>query len=212
VGCSHSTNPPGLKFLALGDSYTIGESVDESQRWPVQLAAALQARGINIDSPTIIAQTGWTTGDLIQAMDDADPRGPFDLVGLLIGVNNQYQGRSEDEYREQFAQLLARAITLAGNQPSRVFVLSIPDWGVTPFARQMRANPKQVGGEIDRFNAINKDLSLKSGVGYVDITPLTRQNVQLVADDGLHPSGQMYAKWVEAALPVATKLLETPRH
>ena len=197
----------GLRFLALGDSYTIGESVDPSQRWPVQLATALRAGGISIGDPEIIAQTGWTTADLSAAMDQADPRGPYDLVGLLIGVNNQFQGRSESEYRQQFGDLLSRAIALAGGRPGRVMVLSIPDWGITPFARQINADPASVAAQIDRFNAINRELTGNAGAVYVDITPLTRQRRDLVADDGLHPSGEMYGKWVELTLPGARRTL-----
>jgi lysophospholipase L1-like esterase len=199
--------PGALRFLALGDSYTIGESVDESQRWPVELAAALRAHGLNVGDAEIIARTGWTTADLSAAMDASNPRGPYDLVGLLIGVNNQYQGRSEEEYRREFAQLLSRAISLAGNRPGHVFVVSIPDWGVTPYAHEVGADPATVGAAIDRFNAINKELTLKSGAAYVDITPLSRDRRDLVADDGLHPSGAMYAKWVELALPTVEKAL-----
>jgi lysophospholipase L1-like esterase len=202
-----ASRPAAIRLLALGDSYTIGESVFAPKRWPVQLAAALRAGGTEVDEPTIIARTGWTTGDLSDAMTHADLQGPYDLVGLLIGVNNQFQGRSEDEYREQFGDLLARAVVLAGGKPGRVLVLSIPDWGVTPFAKQMGADPAVVGAAIDRFNAINKELTAKAGAVYVDITPLTREHSELVADDGLHPSGEMYAKWVEAALPAARKAL-----
>jgi lysophospholipase L1-like esterase len=202
-----TTQPNALPFLALGDSYTIGESVAENDRWPVQLAAALRNKGVNIADPTIIATTGWTTADLSNAMDHADLRPPYDLVGLLIGVNNQFQGRSEDEYRQQFADLLKRAIHLAGDRSTHVIVLSIPDWGVTPFARQFGADPATVGAAIDRFNAINRQFTLQDGAAYVDITPLTRTRRDLIADDGLHPSAQMYAKWVELALPVADKAL-----
>ena len=202
TGCATSA-PAGLRFLALGDSYTIGESVSESDRWPVRLAAALRADGYNIGDPTIIARTGWTTGDLLAAMDQADLHGPYDLVGLLIGVNNQFQGRSEEEYREQFTTLLDRAIALAGNRPKHVIVLSIPDWGVTPFARSMNADPKAVGAAIDRFNAINRQITINGGAAYIDITPLTRADTDLHADDGLHPSGAMYAKWVQASLGAA---------
>jgi lysophospholipase L1-like esterase len=197
--------PEALRFLALGDSYTIGERVDATQRWPVQLAAAMRSAGINIAEPVIIARTGWTTADLSGGIDRADPQGPFDLVGLLIGVNNQYQGRTEEEYRQQFADLLSRAIAFAGGRPGRVIVVSIPDWGVTPFAHESGADPAAVGAAIDRFNAINKELTDKAGAAYVDITPITRDRRDLVADDGLHPSGEMYAKWVELALPAAKK-------
>jgi lysophospholipase L1-like esterase len=204
-----ASSPSGtLRFLALGDSYTIGESVSESDRWPVQLAAALRSRGLNVGDPTIIATTGWTSADLSSAMDRASLSPPYDLVGLLIGVNNQFQGRSEDEYREQFDDLLKRSIHLAGDRTSRVIVLSIPDWGVTPFAKQMGADPAAVASAIDRFNAINRQITEHSGAAYIDITPVTRDRRDLVADDGLHPSGQMYAKWVELALPAAIKALQ----
>jgi lysophospholipase L1-like esterase len=200
--------PGAMRFLALGDSYTIGESIDESQRWPVQLAAALRRSGVNISDPQIIARTGWTTANLSDAMDRAAPQGPYDLVGLLIGVNNQFQGRSEDEYRQQFADLLSRAVALAGGRAGRVLVLSIPDWGVTPYAKDAGADPAAVGAAIDRFNAINRQLTLKAGAAYVDITPVSRQRRDLIADDGLHPSGEQYAKWVELALPAARSALQ----
>jgi len=123
-----------MRFLALGDSYTIGESVAASERWPVQLARLLREQQITIDDPTIIARTGWTTAELSAGIDRAKPQGVYDLVSLLIGVNNQYRGRSEEEYRREFVSLLQRAIGFADQRPARVLVLSIPDWGVTPFA------------------------------------------------------------------------------
>ncbi|WP_282298557.1 GDSL-type esterase/lipase family protein, partial [Stenotrophomonas sp. PS02289] len=123
-----------LRYLALGDSYTIGEGVAEQGRWPVQLSAALRAAGVDIADPQIIATTGWTTDELDAGIDAAAPQGPFDLVTLLIGVNNQYRGRSVDEYRTQFSALLQRALGFAGQRAQRVLVLAIPDWGVTPFA------------------------------------------------------------------------------
>jgi lysophospholipase L1-like esterase len=203
--------PGAWRFLALGDSYTIGESVEPSQRWPVQLAAALRSHGVNMGDPTIIAVTGWTTANLSAGMDQANPQEPYDLVGLLIGVNNQYQGRSEEEYRRQFAELLSRSIALAGGKARRVIVLSIPDWGVTPFARLNGADPAAVGAAIDRFNAINQELTEKSGAEYVDITPVSRQRKELVADDGLHPSGEMYGEWVKLAEPVAERAITDER-
>jgi lysophospholipase L1-like esterase len=123
-----------MRFLALGDSYTIGERVAKNERWPVQLAARLRAHGVPITDPEIIAVTGWTTDELDAGIQAAQPQGPYDLVSLLIGVNNQYRGRSPEEYQAQFADLLQQAIGLAGGDPTRVIVLSIPDWGVTPFA------------------------------------------------------------------------------
>ena len=192
------------RFLALGDSYTIGESVAPAERWPVQLARMLQKEGVGLDEPQIIATTGWTTDELSAAIDRAPPRGPFDLVSLLIGVNNQFRGRALAEYRGQFADLLKRAIGLAGSQPGRVLVLSIPDWGVTPFARGR--DRAAIGRAIDEFNAINAEAAQGAGARYVDVTPVSRQAVvdaALIAGDGLHPSGKMYTEWARLALPAA---------
>ncbi len=192
------------RFLALGDSYTIGESVAEPDRWPVQVVHLLrETTGLDFAEPEIIAQTGWTTDELAAAVRETKPKGLFDLVTLLIGVNNQYRGRPVDEYREQFAALLATAIDLARDR-EHVIVLSIPDWGVTPFAEgQDRA---RIGAEIDAFNAVNREEATRAGTQYVDVTPVSREaaaNPELVADDGLHPSGQMYRRWAEQVVAVA---------
>jgi lysophospholipase L1-like esterase len=198
-----------LRYLALGDSYTIGESVGAEQRWPVQLAARLREQGLAVGEPQIIARTGWTTDELSAAIDQAAPSGPFDLVSLLIGVNNQYRGRDGQEYRAEFRALLLRAIGFAGGRPGRVIVLSIPDWGVTPFAAGRDRG--RVAGEIDTFNAINRAEAGRAGARYVDITPASRAaaaHPALIAGDGLHPSGVMYAEWVELALPEALAALE----
>jgi lysophospholipase L1-like esterase len=197
-----------MQFLALGDSYTIGESVAPTERWPVQLAALLRAEGLNVTDPLIIATTGWTTDELAAGIDRANPRGPFDLVSLLVGVNNQYRGRSRDEYREQFAALLQRAIGFAGGDPAHVLVLSIPDWSVTPFASGR--DPAAIAAEIDAFNAINRAEAERLGAHYVDVTAFSREAARdpsLVAGDGLHPSGKMYAKWARLALPAAREAL-----
>ncbi|HVE71377.1 MAG TPA: SGNH/GDSL hydrolase family protein [Thermoanaerobaculia bacterium] len=184
------------RYLALGDSYTIGESVDPSERFPVHLA-----RELKLGEPQIIARTGWTTDELNAAIDAADPQGPFDLVTLLIGVNNQYRGRSADEYRTQFAALLQRAIGFAGGDVSKVIVVSIPDWGVTPFA-EGRDRPK-IAREIDQFNTINREEAARAGAKWVDITPISRgSDPSLVAADGLHPSGKQYAAWAKAIAKV----------
>jgi lysophospholipase L1-like esterase len=199
-----------MQFLALGDSYTIGESVAPEERWPVQLGALLRAEGLNVGDPTIIATTGWTTDELSAAIDRANPQGAFDLVSLLIGVNNQYRGRGQDEYREQFAALLQRAIGFAGGNPARVLVLSIPDWGVTPFAARLERDPAAVAADIDAFNAINRAETERPGAHYVDVTPFSREaahDPSLLADDGLHPSGRMYAEWARLALPAAREAL-----
>lgn len=190
ASCTSMTEP--RRYLALGDSYTIGESVPASERFPVQLARAL-----GLGEPQIIAKTGWTTDELNAAIDAADPRGPFDLVTLLVGVNNQYRGRSADEYRTQFAALLDRAIGFAGGDAGKVIVVSIPDWGVTPFAEGR--DRAKIAREIDQFNAINREEAAREGARWVDITPISRRNdPTLVAADGLHPSGKQYAEWVKA--------------
>jgi lysophospholipase L1-like esterase len=188
-----------IRYLALGDSYTIGESVAENERWPVQLADALKRNGQDVDV-TIIARTGWTTDELWDGVQKVGPQGPFDLVSLLIGVNNQYRGYDINEYREGFRFLLNKSIEYAGGKVDRVFVVSIPDWGVTPFASGRDA--AQIAAEIDAFNVVNREESEAAGVLYVDITPISRVNdPALIADDGLHPSGKMYGQWVEKMLP-----------
>jgi lysophospholipase L1-like esterase len=180
------------RYLALGDSYTIGESVDASERFPVHLA-----RELKLGEPQIIAKTGWTTDELSAAIDAADPQRPFDLVTLLIGVNNQYRGRSADEYRTQFTALLQRAIGFAGGDASKVIVVSIPDWGVTPFAEGR--DRAKIASEIDAFNTINREEAARAGARWVDITPISRRSdPALVAGDGLHPSGKQYAEWAKA--------------
>jgi lysophospholipase L1-like esterase len=202
--------PPGARrMLALGDSYTIGESVAPAERWPVQLVAALRARGETFADPTIVARTGWTTGDLSAALDKTQLTKPYDLISLLIGVNNQYQGRDLEEYRRQFVALLGRAVDYAGGQASHVIVLSIPDWGATPFAASR--DRVAIGNAIDQFNAVNKEESQRTGVRYVEITAGSRRAKDvpdLIAGDGLHPSAKMYTEWVGAALPEALAALK----
>jgi lysophospholipase L1-like esterase len=196
------------RYLALGDSYTIGEGVPESARWPVVLAQRLRAQGHAVDAPQIVAHTGWTTDELAAALERAPLAPPYDLVSLLIGVNNQYRGRAADDYRREFARLLARAIELAGARPQRVFVVSIPDWGVTPFAEGR--DRARIGREIDAFNAIAQDEARRHGVAYVDVTPISRasgQPAEFLAADGLHPGPAQYRRWAEQALPVAAGLL-----
>lgn len=199
-----------MPYLALGDSYTIGESVPEDGRWPVQLAAALRARGVAVAEPRIIATTGWTTDELSAAMDAAEPLGQWEFVSLLIGVNNQYRGRAVDEYRVEFAALLERAIALAGGRPGRVLVLSIPDWGVTPFGQGSGRDTARIAVELDAYNAAAAAECAARGVAFVDITPASRSpgdQPERIADDGLHPSAVAYADWTALALPVAEALL-----
>src|SRR5574341_851295 len=192
-------------YLALGDSYTIGESVSESQRWPNQLAKLLEEHDIQTEV-TIIARTGWTTDELWHGMQAAKLEPPYDLVSLLIGVNNQYRGYDINEYREQFVFLLNKAIEYAGGEPNRVVVLSIPDWGVTPFASGR--DRAQIAEEINTFNSVNHQESDKAGVHYVDVTLGSRKagnDISLIASDGLHPSGKMYSEWARLAYPEALK-------
>ena len=185
------------RYLALGDSYTIGESVPEAERFP-----NLLARQLAIPPPRIIARTGWTTDELNAAIDAANVTGTYDLVTLLIGVNNQYRGRDAEEYRREFAALLGRAIGFAGGAPGKVTVVSIPDWGVTPFAEGR--DRAKIAAEIDRYNAINREEAQRAGARYAGITPISRgSDPNLVASDGLHPSGQQYGEWVKVIGRVA---------
>jgi lysophospholipase L1-like esterase len=188
--------PSQLKLLALGDSYTIGEAVDESERWPVLLFKILNEAGIVVKMPQIVAKTGWTTDELNQAIDDANIKETFHLVSLLIGVNNQYRGRSVENYKIEFEALLKRAINFAGNEPQNVFVLSIPDWGCTPFAEGR--DRQKIAEEIDAYNLVNKQISETLGVKWFDITLSTRKSIgdlSLLAADCLHPSGKNYKEW-----------------
>ena len=188
------------RYLALGDSYTIGEGVVDYSRWPEQWCTALRKRGVEIAMPRIIARTGWTTDELAAAMDAAEPLGHWDRVSLSIGVNNQYRGGDLGSYRIEFTALLKRAIVLAGGHAEHVWVLSIPDWGATPFARSSGRNRAQIGHEIDRFNAINREAALAHGAHWIDITHVSRQHgaeERMLVDDGLHPSAAMYALWVD---------------
>jgi lysophospholipase L1-like esterase len=203
--------PPPLNYLALGDSYTIGESVPAEARWPMQLIEKLRRRGVVIDDPRIVAITGWTTDELSAGMDRARLALSYDLVTLQIGVNNQYRGRSAGEYRGEFSKLLQRAIRLAGNHPDRVVVVSIPDWGVTRFGSGSGRDLAQIAHELDVFNAIARDEASRAGARFVDITGISRANPQLVADDGLHPSAAQYTLWTGAIAPVVSSALRSPQ-
>jgi lysophospholipase L1-like esterase len=197
-----------LQFLALGDSYTIGESVPEAERWPVQLAALLAKRGVTLEPPVIIARTGWTTDELTAAIAEQVPTGPYQLVTLLIGVNNQYRGREVENYREEFRALLQQAVVFAGGKAGRVIVLSIPDWGAMPAAEGK--DRERIAEAIDLFNRVGWEETTQAGAHYVDITPISRRARRepgLIADDELHPSGQMYRLWAEKVLPQALEVL-----
>jgi lysophospholipase L1-like esterase len=197
------------KYLALGDSYTIGQSVATDQRFPAQTVANLRTGSIKIKDPEYIAVTGWTTQNLINAIEQQKPQGPYDVVTLLIGVNDQYQRMDTGGYRIRFTQLLNKSVELAGNLPSHVFVVSIPDYGATPFVGA--ADKPRVKAEIDQFNMINYQVTLQKNISYLDITPSTREAINdpsLVAGDGLHPSGKEYKKWADRLAPIIKSVLQ----
>lgn len=187
-------------YLALGDSYTIGEKVVAEENFPSQTVRLLRKEGRKMAKPRIIAKTGWTTGELQAALDKARLRKQYDFVTLLIGVNNQYRGLEVVDYIPEFEHLLKQAIRLAGNDTTHVVVLSIPDWGVTPFAEGR--DRQQIAAAIDAYNAANQLLAEKYRVHYINITPATRKasaDPGLLAEDGLHPSGKAYAEWADEA-------------
>lgn len=201
---SQTTNinqPISLSYLALGDSYTVGESVKETERYPAILSEKLNSLQLGIGSPHIIARTGWTTDELIAAINAENPSNHYDLVSLLIGVNNQYRGYPIDAYSTEFEALLQTAIQKAKGNTRRVFLLSIPDYGVTPFASN--SNTAKIAQEIDAYNKVAQEIAQKYQVKYFDITPISRkakEDLSLIAEDGLHPSGKMYAEWVALIL------------
>lgn len=209
IDTTKTETPAGqLSYLALGDSYTIGEAVTASESFPYQLAASLNAQAIKVAEPKIIAKTGWTTGELQSAIQSAAITSKYDVVTLLIGVNNQYRGNSIAIYRTEFKALLQTAIGFANGNTAHVFVVSIPDWGVTPFGKQSGKSAQSISTEIDAFNAVNKEETLKAGVSYTDITPGSREvsaDLSLAASDGLHPSGKMYRNWVSQLAPAVIK-------
>jgi len=197
-----------VNFLALGDSYTIGECVEAELSWPVQLTTKLQSLGIPIHYPQIIAQTGWTTRELSDGIKHSDVHYSYKLVSLQIGVNNQFQGLSLDTYRMEFHDLLSQAVSFAGGNSHRVMVLSVPDWSITPYASELEVD--QTEDSVDAFNNINYEVSKGMGTRYIDVTHISRLAVihkDFLAPDRLHPSGSMYAAWVESLLPVALAIL-----
>lgn len=189
-----------LRYLALGDSYTIGQSVSSLERWPRQLVDSLEKYGVEIDSFRVIARTGWRTDNLLAEMNNSNLTNDFNLVSLLIGVNDQYQGLSAQSYSLEFDKAIRAALDLVQWQKSSVFVLSIPDYGYTPFGESRQAS---ISADIDNFNAVNKSITQAYGIAYYDITSISRLGLQIpeyVASDGLHPSGAMYTEWVKILL------------
>ena len=200
------------RFLALGDSYTIGEGVRPEERWPLLLAGAVRSTGIRLADPVIIAKTGWTTAELLAALDTTSPppRSDFDLVSLQIGVNDQYRGLGVDAFRTGLLALLDRATHHAADDTRRVVIVSIPDWSVTPFAASDPRGPAAIASEIDAFNATAKVAARQAKISFVDVTTDSRRardNHTLLAADGLHPSAAMYANWVRLIVPAALSVL-----
>jgi lysophospholipase L1-like esterase len=204
-----SARQPTGTYLALGDSYTIGESVNPADRYPVQAVRLLTGTDhLSCQDPDIIAVTGWTTGNLLEAISQLKPGVSYRMVSLLIGVNNQYQGRSQAEYRDQFALLLQKSILLAGNDPSHVLVLSIPDYSVTPFGRSR--DTSFIAAQIDSFNGINHSVAAGYKVHYIDVTAESRKassDPSLIAADGLHFSGKEYGNWARLMEPAMKEIL-----
>jgi acyl-CoA thioesterase-1 len=208
---SNKTNPnsketTSISYLALGDSYTIGESIPTNQRWPILLSKAVHSEGYTIETPTIIAKTGWRTDNLLKAMkSQLNPTGKYDLVSILIGVNNQFQGASIETYEEDLRSLFDQAIKHSKKGKEGVFVLSIPDYGATPYGAP---RAEKIGQAIDQWNAVYKKISLEYQLPWYDITPISRkaiENKSLIAADGLYPSGKMYQLWVTE---ITTKVIE----
>jgi lysophospholipase L1-like esterase len=200
-----------LNYLALGDSYTIGESVEAAFNFPNQLAGQLNDKGLAIGPPTIIARTGWTTNELISAIQSSDTVNKFSFVTLLIGVNNQYRGEPLETYRKEFKQLLQTAIAYANNDKTHVFVISIPDWGITRFAKGSGRDQNVISMEIDAFNVVNKQETVALGISYTDVTPASRlaaTDISLIASDGLHPSAKMYKDWAVNTAPAILKVFK----
>jgi lysophospholipase L1-like esterase len=196
------------RYLALGDSYTIGEGVADQDSWPNQLVDLMRASQIDVGTAHIIARTAWTTDELFDAIDAEGPKGPFDLVTLLIGVNDQYRSRPVQSFATEFVQLLRRAKALGGNRPARTIAISIPDWGATPFAEGR--DRTLISAEIQAYNSRARELAETAGARWVDITEISRDMLrepELVAVDGLHPTGAMYRRWAEQILPVAIEIL-----
>ena len=188
-----------VSYLALGDSYTIGTSVNVEDRWPVQLARAIEDDGYTVTRQQIIATNGWTTGELALGIRNAAPADTFDLVSLLIGVNDQFRGQSVEGYTQRFEDLLQTAIELARGDRSRVFVVSIPDYAFTPFGNG-RAD---ISEGVATFNAAARTVTERYGIPFLNITPISQEGLddpELVASDDLHPSGKQYGRWVEEVI------------
>ena len=199
IGCSNNKNKNDKKkFLALGDSYTVGEGIPDSLSWPNQLITEINKNKIHFESPKILAKTGWTSNELLFAIDSINLKETYNYVSLMIGVNDQYDGLGLQNFKIKLKKLIKKALFYSGYNSNNVFVLSIPDWGVTPFAKDR--NPNEIMKEINQFNSVIMEVCENEGLKYIDITPISRQaktNLSLVASDGLHPSEKMYSIWVK---------------
>lgn len=198
MSMTETTAQQTYSYLALGDSYTIGEGLPHEDNFPHQTVDLLQKKGMAIADPEIVAKTGWTTDELMDAISKRTLKSNYDYVSLLIGVNNQYRGRDIATYQKEFEQLLLQAIQFARDKPQHVFVLSIPDWGATPFAEGR--DRAKISSEIDHFNDANRKTAEKHKVHYIEITTGTRevkQDLSLIAEDKLHPSKKEYSRWAE---------------
>lgn len=205
-------SPAALRYLALGDSYTYGEGVEPRERYTSQLADAVRREGIWLADPEPVAENGWTSVDLERALAARHPSGPFALVTILIGVNDQFQRRSLEEYRQTLHELLVRAVALAGCDPTRVIAISIPDWSVTPFAGGR--DRARIAAEITRFNEVYRAEATGAGVRWLEVTEESRRAAddrKLLADDGLHPSAEMYRRWAARLEPIALAALRDGR-
>jgi len=196
------------RFLALGDSYTIGTAVDEKKRWVNELVRLMREDSVQISDPQVIARNGWTTGDLLAALDKEKPRGPFDLVTIMIGVNNQFQGQPIENYRKDLVTLFAAATKLTGGDPRKIVVLSIPDYSAMPFAQDK--DPEKISAQVAKFNSVLLEETRRARARMVDVTSVSRfakTNKQLVAEDGLHPSWRLHGVWARLVYPVARPLV-----
>lgn len=206
------TQKNSISYLALGDSYTIGEAVSENQRWPVQLTEKLNEIGIRVEDPLIIAKTGWTTNELQNAIAEKNPGTDYDLVSLLIGVNNQYRGYPIDQYKKEFKELLLQAVAFADGDTSKVFVVSIPNYGVTPFG--IEKGEEKIRQELLVYDAIADSISSLYNIPFINITPISekaKQDSTYIASDQLHPSGKQYKEWVDLILPEVKLILDSSK-
>ncbi|WP_158223386.1 GDSL-type esterase/lipase family protein [Mucilaginibacter sp. MD40] len=209
AGTLFAQQPDSLRYLALGDSYTVGRGVAQSQSFPYQLVAKLRQKNIPVTNPVLIAQNGWRTDELLIGINEQAHNARYNFITLLIGVNNQYQHKDTAIYRSEFKRIITKAIDLAGGNNKHVFVLSVPDWGVTPFANGR--NRDKIAAEIDGYNAINKQITQEAGATYVAITDLTRDagdDKAFVTTDNLHPSPKMYGWWVDRLSKAIVKTLK----